>query len=141
MKKWLFGSIVFLALSACGPSAAEMAIREKAMADSVAFAVQQGIARQQAEAERQKAIADSIAAVAQQELLRQQAEAENRALMSNQIIELRTRLDVEEAKLRDLDKFHLMRTADEKERQMTNQARIVEELKAQVRELRKQLGE
>ena len=103
-------------LNACGPSAAEIAIREQIKTDS-------------------------IAKVAKEELLNEQAEAEEQKRLKQQLMLLKAELAGAKAKLESIHGFKLLRTQDEKARQITNQTYIIEELKAQIEEINKKARE
>ena len=113
MKKlfpiFLVGTLFF----ACGPSAEEMAAREKIKNDSIAQA-------------------------AKQELLDQQAKAEKVAALKQQLIELKAQLAGEEARLESVQQFHLLRSASRKAEEVANQTRVVEELREQIKEVSRQ---
>lgn len=102
--------LLFLSISSCGPSAAEIPISKKVKADSTAFAIQQEQPSPEDEAAKQRAIADSIAAVTQ---LTQEAEAEREKLrqdsisavekenLRSELIELKTRIKEIQRQLRN----------------------------------------
>jgi hypothetical protein len=109
MKKILH-VIFFIGLTACGPSAEEIA-------------------------KRQAQIADSITKVAQEELLRQQAEEEEQGRLKQQLIELKSALAGAEDKLQSLHQFHLLRSQDERASQISEQTKEVELLKLEIGKL------
>lgn len=116
MKKTITFFATLLLLSACGPSAEEMAAREKIKTDSIAQA-------------------------AKQELLDQQAKAEKVAALKQQLIELKAQLAGEEARLESVQQFHLLRSAARKAEEVANQTRVVEELRAQIEEVSRQYAD
>ncbi len=122
MKTHFFISITALLLFACGPSKEEVAAREKAKMDSVAKATEQNLARQQA-------VQDSI-----------ESAAMNQEALKAQLIDLMGQLAGEESKLNSIAEFTLLRTADEKAAQIAHQTIIVEQLKAQISEIEKQIN-
>jgi hypothetical protein len=140
MKILIISVFLLLSATACGPSAEEIAGREKAKEDSVAFAVQEQMLKQQAEAQRQKAVADSIANAISQTLLMEQAEAERQRELKSALIELKSLLAGEEQKLRSIERFQLLRTPDEKAQQVTEQTHIIETLKSQIEEIQTQIN-
>ena len=116
MKKTITLFTTLLLLSACGPSAEQVAAREKIKNDSIALA-------------------------AKQELLDQQAKAEKVAALKQQLIELKAQLAGEEARLQSVAEFHLLRSASREAEEVANQTRVVEELRAQIEELSQQYAE
>jgi hypothetical protein len=112
MKKTISLIIVALTfLSSCGPSKAEKELMEM----------------------RAKIVADSINA-------EMQKEAEKQAELKQELIDLKAQLAGEEVKLQSINEFTLLRTKDEKAQQITDQTRIVEELKAQIEEVKAQIN-
>lgn len=67
MKVYLSNFFLLLTLSSCGPSAAEVAAREKVITDSVASAIRQQLMSPEDKSALQKARADSIAAAIEAE--------------------------------------------------------------------------
>lgn len=59
--------------------------------------------------------------------------------LKQQLIDLKARLEAEQAKLGDTEQFHLLRSADEKSQQIEDQTRIVEELKSKIEDVQKQI--
>jgi len=108
-------------LTSCGPSAEQIAAEEKRKLDSATAAGQQQLLEQQAAAQAE---AD---------------EAANQEALKQELIDLKSQLAGEEAKLKDIEQFKLLRTADEKAEQIATQTKIVEELKAQIAEVEKQI--
>jgi hypothetical protein len=116
----------------CGPSAEEVAaasandlaasVREKAKMDSVALGATNALLGQQA------------AAAAAEEAAIEAEIQENNRLMDEAILhedckEMRTMLAVAEDNLEEIKKFQLLRTPAEKEQELTQQYRHIEELK------------
>ena len=108
-------------ITSCGPSAEQIAAEEKRKLDSATAAGQQQLLEQQAAAQAE---AD---------------EAANQEALKQQLVDLKSQLAGEEAKLNDTEQFKLLRTADEKAEQIAAQTKIVEELKAQIEEVEKQI--
>lgn len=81
----------------------------------------------------------NIERAAQEELLRHQAEVERQNELKNMRIQLKSRLAGEEAKLKSIEEFHLLRTADEKAQQVADQTRVIEKLKSQIEEVQTQI--
>ncbi len=115
MKK-LFTILLILVLSSCGPSAEEIAAREKIKNDSIALA-------------------------AKEELLREQEKAEKISQLKQQLIELKAQLAGEESRLESIHGFHFLRSKGTKAEEVANQTRVLEELKAQLEETQLQLSE
>jgi hypothetical protein len=113
MKKFvlILGCSLFLA---CGPSASEIAEREK-----------------------QKN--DSITKVAQDELLRKQAEAEEQKRFRENLIDLEAQLAGAEAKLQSIQGFKILRTENEKAGEVEAQTKVILELRANIEEVKAQL--
>ena len=114
-------AILTSVITSCGPSAEQIAAEEKRKLDSATAAGQQQLLEQQAAAQAE---AD---------------EAANQEALKQQLIDLKSQLAGEEAKLNDTEQFKLLRTADEKAEQIAAQTKIVEELKAQIEEVEKQI--
>lgn len=106
MKTLLLGSVTFLILTACGPSAAEVAERE-----------------------------NTIIIAAQQEMIRQQEHAKEQERLKNELVDLKSQLAGAETKLQSIEKFHLLRTGDQKAQQVADQTKVIEELRLQIRDL------
>ena len=122
MKKTiLLFSLIGITFVACGPSKEEAAALEQIKMDSVAKATENNIARQ-------KAIQDSTDAF-----------AANQEELKSQLINLKGELAGEESKLNSTEQFKLLRSADEKAAQIAEQTKIVEELKAQIADIEKQI--
>lgn len=121
MKKIILVFPLTALMLACGLSKEEAASIEKAKMDSVVKATEANIASE-------KAIQDSIDAV-----------AINQEALKAQLIELKGQLAGEESKLNSTEEFKLLRTADEKAAQIAEQTKIVEEIKAQIAEIEKQI--
>ena len=114
-------AILTSVITSCGPSAEQIAAEEKRKLDSATAAGQQQLLEQQAAAQAE---AD---------------EAANQEALKQQLVDLKSQLAGEEAKLNDTEQFKLLRTADEKAEQIAAQTKIVEELKAQIEEVEKQI--
>lgn len=121
---------IALTLVSCGPSQAELEAREKAKMDSVSKATTDALIAQQKQdsaTQRQqmedeaKAIADSIAG------------ALEASLQNENCKELRVQLAAAEDKLTEIKEWKLGRTPAEKEQQLTEQYRLIEELKDQLK--------
>jgi hypothetical protein len=108
-------------LISCGPSAEQIAAEEKRKLDSVAATAQQQILDQQAV---ERAAAE---------------EAANQEMLKQQLIEFKAQLAGAEAKLQNINQFQFGRTSDEKVSQITDQTRVVEEIKAQITDVEKQI--
>jgi hypothetical protein len=121
MNKIVIGVLASAILTACGPSKEEMAAREKVKMDSVAVATTENLAKEQAKQ-------DSIV-----------ASNENQIALKQQLIDLKAQLEAAMVKLNDTEQFKLLRTESEKEQQVEEQTRAVEELKAQIAEIEKQI--
>lgn len=115
MKTKLF-ILVFAVISivACGPSKEEREAQEKANMDSIAKA-------------------------AQEDLLKQQEHADSQKKLKEELIDLNAKLVGEEAKLQNINEFKLLRTIEEKAKQLESQTKVVEKLKAQISEVEKQI--
>ncbi len=122
MKKTIMTiSILTAVLISCGPSAEQAAAQEKRKLDSATAAGQQQLLDQQATAQAE---AD---------------EAANQEALKLQLIDLKGQLAGEESRLNSTEQFTLLRKADEKATQIAEQTKIVEELKAQIIEVEKQI--
>lgn len=115
MKKFILPIVICATLNACGPSAAEVALREQFKADSIATA-------------------------AKEELIKQQEEAERQAALHERLRELKSQLAGEQAKLASINEYHLLRTEDEKAKEVADQTLVIENLKAQIEEVNSQLN-
>ena len=80
--------------------------------------------------ERLQAVQDSISNA---------AEAAKQDELKQQLIDLKARLEAEQAKLGDTEQFHLLRSEDEKAQQIEAQTKIVEELKSKIEDVQKQI--
>lgn len=131
MKKISIASLmIFSMITACGPSADELAAREKVKMDSVAKVTAEAIAakakedsinevkRMEADAKR---IADSLATAIDAEIANENCK------------ELRAHLATAEVQLEDLKGFKIGRTATEKQEQLTRQYKLIEDLKDALR--------
>lgn len=79
---------------------------------------------------RLKAVQDSISTA---------AEMQRQDELKQQLIDLKARLEAEQAKLGDTEQFHLLRSEDEKAQQIEAQTKIVEELKSKIEDIQKQI--
>jgi hypothetical protein len=112
MKKSILTiAVLSTMLIACGPSAAEIAAKAK-----------QELLDQQA--------ADAAAA----------AEVANREALKQQVVELKAQFAGEESKMDAIQQWQLGRTEDEKAQQISDQTRVIEELKNQISETEKQIN-
>jgi predicted component of type VI protein secretion system len=122
MKKNITTFVILASvLTSCGPSAEQIANEEKRKLDSASMAGQNLILEKQAAAEAEA------------------NEAANQEALKIQLIELKSQLAGQEAKLNDTEQFKFLRTADEKAEQVAVQTKIIEELKAQILEIEKQI--
>ncbi|MBX7204293.1 MAG: hypothetical protein K1X81_02605 [Bacteroidia bacterium] len=108
--------LIATAFISCGPSKAEIEARERQVADSTKMATEAAI----------KADAEAKA--------REQKRKKDHSQLKQQLIEMKARLAAEEAKLQDINSFHLMRTSTEKQQQLAAQTYEVEMLKAAIEE-------
>ena len=104
-----------------------------------------GPSKEQLEAQQKRQL-DSATTAGQQQLLDQQAneqasvnEAANQEALKQQLIDFKAQVAAEESKLNDIQDWKLGRTADEKAQQISDQTRIIEELKNQIIETDKQI--
>ena len=67
------------------------------------------------------------------------AEIETQRILKNQLIELKSQLAGEEARLESIQGFIFLRTRSEKAQQITDQTRVIEKLKAEIQEVKKQI--
>ena len=122
MKKQILSILTIalvLAFASCGPNQAELQAKEKAKMDSVSKAAEEALIAKQK--------ADSITAS-------EKMAAEMEATMQNENCkELRAQLAAAEDKVNELKQFKLLRTPAEKEQQLTDQYRLIEELKDQLK--------
>lgn len=131
--------LLSITLSSCGPSAEQKAAQDKRLLDSI-----NNFKEEQIVEEKRKL--DSASAAGKQQLLEQQQAEQNEAneayeqeKLKQQIIDLNSRLEAEKERLSDLKLPKLLRTADEKAKQIESQSRTVEELKLEIDNLKKQL--
>ena len=59
--------------------------------------------------------------------------------IKQQIIELKAQLAGEQAKLENIESFHVLRTANEKAQQVSDETVVIENLKSKIDELEKKL--
>jgi hypothetical protein len=131
--------LLSLVLISCGPSVEQKAAQEKRLLDSINNSKEQQIVEE-------KRKLDSASAAGKQQLLEQQQAEQNDANeaieqenIKQQIIDLNSRLEAEKERLSDLKLPKLLRTADDKAKQIESQTRIVEELKSEIVNLKKQI--
>lgn len=116
MTKQILIIISMTLITACGPSAAEIANRERLKSDSIAKAIKEA-------------------------LIEEQDKAEEQGRLKQHLIELKAALAGEESKLQSIYEFKLMRSQDEKAQQVAHQTQIVEQLKAEILEVEKMVEE
>lgn len=100
--------------SACGPSDDDLAAREQTRKDSLARATKY-------------------------EILTQQAEAENQERLRHRLNSLKAKLEYSEDKLQRIQTDKTRQSKTEKENKISQQTQIIDELKAQVSELSKEI--
>jgi hypothetical protein len=122
MKKTITIATLTISLLSCGPSKQELEANQKRQLDSASAAGQQQVLDQQAS---EQALAN---------------EAANQEILKQQLIDLKAQLAAEESKLNDIKQWKLGRTEDEKAQQISDQTRIIEELKNQIIETDKQIS-
>lgn len=66
--------------------------------------------------------------------------AADRANLNNALIELRSQLAGEEAKLQSVQSIHLFRSKERKAKEVAEQTRIIEELRLRISDIEKRLG-
>ena len=122
MKTTITIATLTISLLSCGPSKQELEANQKRQLDSASAAGQQQVLDQQAS---EQALAN---------------EAANQEILKQQLIDLKAQLAAEESKLNDIKQWKLGRTEDEKAQQISDQTRIIEELKNQIIETDKQIS-
>ncbi len=111
---YLASALLLFSLQSCSPSAAEMANQEKIETES-------------------------LNTVAKEDLLRQEEENKQQTQLKQQLNELKAQLAVEENLLRRIEGFKFLRTPDEKANQITTQVQFIEDIKAQIELVEKQI--
>ena len=122
MKKTILTiSTLMTILTSCGPSKEQLEANEKRKLDSATVAGQQQVIDQQATADAEA------------------ADALKQASLKETVIDLKSQLAAEESKMNDIQAYKLLRTADEKDQQVSDQTRVIEELKSQITETEKEI--
>src|ERR1700751_1471352 len=67
------------------------------------------------------------------------AEQQRQSQLKEQLIDLKSQLAAEEAKLNDTEKWQLLRSESEKAQQIADQTKVVETLKSQIDDVQKQI--
>lgn len=132
MKNFLPAIVLTACLSSCGQSAEEIAAKEKARVDSLAYVKQRD---------------DSIKLVAQNELLQQQEtqrkeeqRKQDRIAITNRIDMLDAEIEAAKTKLADLKEFQIGRSRSEKDAQIKGQVLNIKELERERDGLRDRLA-
>ncbi len=121
-----FVGIALLTLVACGQSKEQQAAEEKHKMDSTAQATKTELLHQQA-------LQDSI----KQAKIQQE---QNKETLTNNLVDLKGRLAAAQSKMSDIQSFQFGRSHDEKDQQIANQTKVIEELKIQIADLETQLA-
>lgn len=109
-------------LTGCGPSKEQIATEERRKLDSAL------------------AVGHSLLLPDQTPQPETAADAARQEILKTQFVELKAQLVAEEAKLDNINQFIILRNEAEKEQQIADQATVVENLKSQIEDTRKQLG-
>jgi hypothetical protein len=115
----VFAIIIFsFLIEACGPSAAEIKNQEQQLIDST----------QQATAQRDAQVADSIKK-AKERQVRIELTQRQKAFLKNRLLTLDAQLTIEQAKLVDIEGFHLGRMPVDKANQINQQVAVINGIK------------
>ena len=133
-----------LTLFSCGPSAEELAAKEKSKMDSIAKVTEVNTRLQIA---KEKAVQDSIAQAealaaeaAATEAMNNEIEEANNASLRQSLSDANTELRLAKEKLSRIKEFTLGRTAFEKEQQITKQYKIIQSWEDEMERLKSELN-
>lgn len=132
-------SILFVSfLFSCGPNAQEKAAMEKAKQDSI----QKEIEKQaEAKAIQMKAREDSIRQADETAANNAMAKQDDLSQKKEELSNAKADLAAEQDKLSRIKEFQFGRTPTEREQQIRDQTKIIEDLKNNIEDLEKQISE
>lgn len=138
--KYIFSTLVFsimLTLFSCGPSAEEIAAKEKSKMDSIAKVTEVNTRLQ---IEKEKALQDSIAQAEASAAMNKEMQEANTANLKQSLSDANTELRLAKEKLSRIKEFTFGRTASEKEQQITQQYKIIQTWEDEMERLKGELN-
>lgn len=123
-KQNLILSIALISMVACGPSKEQQAAEEKRKNDSIAQAAKTELLHQQA-------VDDSVKSD-------KMVKEVTNELTKSSLVDAKGKLAAAESKMEDIKAYHIGRSHADKDKQIEEQTKVIEELKNQIADLEKE---